>query len=147
MPNLFSYISTVLFQTIQFSISTQNCFLTLKLFQIIYFSVVSLVQFDPHTGPYQDIQLQVRVNLEAMEMKRCSAFPKAQSLLKPHNQVFSVISRTLVGEGSLNPRQRFSLCSTAPSQLSGPSAKVWFGWWVLWHINLCRLFNAKSIFM
>ena len=25
----------------------------------------------------------------------------------------------------------------------------WFGlvWWVLWHINLCRLFNAKSIFM
>ena len=20
-------------------------------------------------------------------------------------------------------------------------------WWVLWHINLCRLFNAKSIFM
>ena len=25
-----------------------------------------------------------------------------------------------------------------------------FGWlvvWVLWHINLCRLFNAKSIFM
>ena len=26
---------------------------------------------------------------------------------------------------------------------------VWFGLvcWVLWHINLCRLFNAKSIFM
>ena len=26
---------------------------------------------------------------------------------------------------------------------------VWFGlvWWVLWHINLCRLFNAKSSFM
>ena len=25
----------------------------------------------------------------------------------------------------------------------------WFGLvgWVLWHINLCRLFNAKSIFM
>ena len=22
----------------------------------------------------------------------------------------------------------------------------WFGW-VLWHINLCRLFNAKSIFI
>ena len=20
-------------------------------------------------------------------------------------------------------------------------------WWVLWHINLCRLFKAKSIFM
>ena len=27
--------------------------------------------------------------------------------------------------------------------------KVWFGlvWLVLWHINLCRLFNAKSSFM
>ena len=26
---------------------------------------------------------------------------------------------------------------------------IWFGLvcWVLWHINLCRLFNAKSIFM
>ena len=25
----------------------------------------------------------------------------------------------------------------------------WFGlvFWVVWHINLCRLFNAKSIFM
>ena len=28
-------------------------------------------------------------------------------------------------------------------------SKVWFGLvcWVLWHINLCRLFYAKSIFM
>ena len=27
--------------------------------------------------------------------------------------------------------------------------QVWFGLvcWVLWHINLCRLFNAKTIFM
>ena len=26
---------------------------------------------------------------------------------------------------------------------------IWFGLvsWVLWHINLCKLFNAKSIFM
>ena len=23
----------------------------------------------------------------------------------------------------------------------------WLVYWVLWHINLCRLFNAKSIFM
>ena len=22
--------------------------------------------------------------------------------------------------------------------------KVWFGFFVLWHINLCRLFNAKD---
>ena len=30
------------------------------------------------------------------------------------------------------------------------SYMVLIGWlvgWVLWHINLCRLFNAKSIFM
>ena len=25
--------------------------------------------------------------------------------------------------------------------------KGWLVGWVLWHINLCRLFNAKSIFM
>ena len=25
--------------------------------------------------------------------------------------------------------------------------KGWFVCWVLWHINLCRLFNAKSVFM
>ena len=30
----------------------------------------------------------------------------------------------------------------SPSDLIG-----WFVYWVLWHINLCRLFNAKSIFM
>ena len=24
---------------------------------------------------------------------------------------------------------------------------IWLVGWVLWHINLCRLFNAKSIFM
>ena len=42
-------------------------------------------------------------------------------------------------------------CDIYPSIIFG----VWnqfmiFGWlvvWVLWHINLCRLFNAKSIFM
>ena len=25
--------------------------------------------------------------------------------------------------------------------------RIGLGRWVLWHINLCRLFNAKSIFM
>ena len=37
---------------------------------------------------------------------------------------------------------------TNPSEK--PSAIIGFGWlvvWVLWHINLCRLFNTKSIFM
>ena len=33
-----------------------------------------------------------------------------------------------------------NICS--PSWLVG-----WFVCWVLWHVNLCRLFNAKSIFM
>ena len=32
--------------------------------------------------------------------------------------------------------------TTAVSRLIG-----WLVCWVLWHINLCRLFNAKSIFM
>ena len=47
--------------------------------------------------------------------------------LKPHCQMkFNVIPRTpILG----SPTNRFGL--------------VWLGW-VLWHINHCRLFNAKS---
>ena len=29
----------------------------------------------------------------------------------------------------------------------GLVTRRWLVGWVLWHINLCRLFNAKSIFM
>ena len=36
-----------------------------------------------------------------------------------------------------------------PMKKKSKEGLVWFGLvcWVLWHINLCRLFNPKSIFM
>ena len=42
-----------------------------------------------------------------------------------------------------NPRRL--MCHQTEEQ--NPIKKVWFGLLGLWHINLCRLFNAKSIFM
>ena len=58
-------VKTVLFQTIQFSLSTQ--------FSSIW--------------PYQVLPLQVRVDLGAMAMKGYSSFPKAPELLEPHHQI------------------------------------------------------------
>ena len=64
---------TVLFQTIQFSISTQfKC---------------QTVLFDPEIGPYQVLALWARVDLGVMTMKGYSVFPKAPALLKPHHQI------------------------------------------------------------
>ena len=40
---------------------------------------------------------QVIVNLGAIVTKGESAFPKASTLLEPHNQIVNVISRTLIG--------------------------------------------------
>ena len=41
------------------------------------------------------------------------------------------------------------LCTDIGCSLEDLLYDRWFGLvcWVLWHINLCRLFNAKSIFM
>ena len=66
-------LKTALFQTIQFSISTQ--FKCLR------------VLFDLLIGPYQVLPLQARVDLGVMEMKGYSAFPKLLALLKPHHQI------------------------------------------------------------
>ena len=53
-------------------------------------------------------------------------------------------------------RAMLLLCDAASSKKLFSNEKLrkflalyWFGLvcWVLWHINLCRLFNAKSIFM
>ena len=65
VPNTF-YRYKVLFQTIQFSIST-------------------LVLFDLYIGPY--LVLQPRVDLGAMTMKGYSAFFKAPALLESHHQI------------------------------------------------------------
>ena len=71
---------TVLFQTIQFSISTQfKC---------------QKVQVYPLIGPSQVLTLRVRVNLGVMAMKGYSAFPKATTLLEPHQQIVSCLQET-----------------------------------------------------
>ena len=62
---------TFLFQTIQFSIS------------------MPLVLFNPYIGPYQVLPRRARVDLGAMAMKGCSAFPKAPASLGPHHPIVS----------------------------------------------------------
>ena len=49
--------------------------------------VHSLVLFDPLIGPYHVLPLRDTVDLGAMAVKGCSAFPKAPVLLEPHNQI------------------------------------------------------------
>ena len=46
-----------------------------------------LVPFNPLIGPYQVLPLRARVDLGAMAMKGCSAFPKAPALLEPLHQI------------------------------------------------------------
>ena len=62
-------VKTVLFQTIQFSISTQ--------FSSIWLSDRIL----------SGVTLQARVELGAMVMKEYSAFPKAPAFVEPHHQI------------------------------------------------------------
>ena len=64
-------LKTVLFQTIQFRISTQFKYQT--------------ILFNLMIWPYQVLPLRVRVDLGAMAMKGYSAFPKAPALLEPHH--------------------------------------------------------------
>ena len=71
-PQLFIYtqlnVKTVVFQTIQFSRSTQfKC---------------QTVKFDSLIGPIQILALRTR-----MAMKGYSAFPKALALMRPHHQI------------------------------------------------------------
>ena len=42
----------------------------------------------PRDWPYQVLPFRARVNLGAMAMKGCSAFPKSTALLEPHHQTF-----------------------------------------------------------
>ena len=92
---------TVPFQTIQFSISTQfKCKNTVYLsktflFQAIQFIQIVLIQTIQFSisrqlvlfNPYQVLPFRARVDLGAMALKRCSAFPKALTLLEPYNQI------------------------------------------------------------
>ena len=96
---------TVLFQTIQFSISTQfKCkyrvllsktfliqalqFSQIVLIQTIQFSInMQLVILNPYIGPYQVLSFLARVNLGAMAMKGWFTFPKVPASLEPHHQI------------------------------------------------------------
>ena len=67
---------------------------------------------------YQVLQLRAREDLVAIAMKRYSASPKAQALLKPHHQI--VLCHILdTCWGSLTPLQKCSQCILQP-QLTGP---------------------------
>ena len=83
-----------------------------------------LVLFNPYIGLYQVLPRRSRVDLEAMAMKECSAFPKAPALLELHHpiQLFTFISRTLTG-GGLTPMQRCSQCILQP-QPTGKDSSV-----------------------
>ena len=104
------FSQTVLIQTVQFSISMQ------------------LVLFDPLIGPYQVLPFQASVNLGAMAMKGCSAFPKPQHHWNLTIRLLSVISRTLVRGGSYLSAVVQSVYSTAQPTGQGtnvPSSGLW----------------------
>ena len=69
MLNPFLYIETVLFQTIQFSISTQ--------FSSIW----------PIDRTLSGVTILGQVDLGVMAIKRYFTLPKASALLKPHHQI------------------------------------------------------------
>ena len=88
----------VLFQIIQFSISTQfKCkyglivktflFQAIQFNQTIQFSIsMPLILFNTWVGHYQVLPRRAREELRAMAMKGCSVFPKDPALPRPHHQ-------------------------------------------------------------
>ena len=93
------------------------------------------------------LPLRARVDLGPMAMKEYSAFPKAPALLELTIRLFSVISRTFIGGSDLSSEMQ-SVYSTAADDLEFrekvcKKQNSWLIVWVLWHINLCGLFNAN----
>ena len=105
-------MSTVLFQTIQVSMSTKlnsskYCYASLTiqssfvytqlndltvLFQTIQLSISTqfkcqTVLFDPEIGTYQVQPLWAKVDLGVIAIKGYSAFLQAPTLLKPHHKI------------------------------------------------------------
>ena len=76
---------------------------------------MQLVLFILLIGPYQVLPFWVRVNLGAMAMKGCSAFPKLQYRWNLTIRFFSVISMTLIGVGPYPSAEVQSVYSTAPA--------------------------------
>ena len=93
------HFQTVLFLTIQFSISTQFKWQTILL--------------DPNIGPYRVLPLQVRVGLAAMAIKRYSLFPNTPGLEPRHQTVKRHIKDTRCRVGSYPSTKTQSVFSTA----------------------------------
>ena len=105
---------TVLFQTIQFSIS--------HLFALFKFQTVL---FDLLIGPYQLLPLQIRVDLGEILMKVYSTFPKLQHYWSPTLWVFRVIFRIVVVGGSYLSAGMQSVYSTALADWAWLNTCTW----------------------
>ena len=109
IPNQFLYIQTVLFQTIQFRLSTQfkcqNSSISSNSVQHKY-----TVQFylTHRQAPIRYYHSRPEWTGGAMAVKGYSAFPKALELLEPHHQIVNLISDT--HWRNRNPLQRCSRC-------------------------------------
>ena len=115
MPNQFLYLQTVLFQTIQFSISIVFCLHTVKCQNSFNSnsSVHSSVLFDPYIGPYQVLPPQARVDQGAMAMKGYNALSQSSSItgISLSDCLVSYLGHS---SGNLNPLQRSSRCILQP---------------------------------
>ncbi len=122
---------TVPFQTIQFSISTQfkckyslivkNCSISSYLVSSNSYNSNNLVQhkyavlFNPQIGPYQVLPFRARVDLGAMAMKGCFAFPKVPTSLEPHQRIIQCHIQDTYWGGSYPAAEVQSVYSTAPT--------------------------------
>ena len=76
---------------------------------------MQLVLFNPLIGPYQVLPFRARMDLGAMAMKECSAFPKVSASLEPHHQIVQCHIQDTHWEGVL------LLCSDAVAVFYSPS--------------------------
>ena len=93
------------------------------LFQAIQFSIsMPFVLFNPSIGSYRMQPRRARVDMGAMAMEGCSAFPNALASLESHHQiVYCHIQYT--HWGGFTPLQRCSWCILLPQ----PTGQVSFG--------------------
>ena len=61
------------------------------------------------------LPLRARVNLGAMAMKECSAFPKAPALLEPHHQIGKCHIQNTHGGKSYSSSEKQSVYCKAPA--------------------------------
>ena len=76
---------------------------------------MQLVLFNTKIGPYQVLPLRARLDLVAMAIKGCSAFPKAPALLEPQHQIIVSYPGHSLGRGSYPSAEVQSVYSTAPA--------------------------------